>query len=150
MQRGRQGQGGLCEFIQSLRAYSHQAKAKKMKEQAKEIKQKKFKHQRIFCFTFAFAWREWALRAFRSESHSDLPILYIVTVMFSQVCVKNSVHGGEVYRPLGQTPHRTDTPRANTPPGRHPPGQTLPGQTSPRWADTPTPRILLECILVIK
>ena len=62
-------------------------------------------------------------------------------VMFSQACVKNSVHGGEAY-----TPH----------PGRHPLGRHPPGRHPPPWTDTPhirlplqwTVRILLECIPV--
>ena len=68
-------------------------------------------------------------------------------VMFSQACVKNSVHRGVVYTsPLGRHPPWTDlpwvdTPQADTalwadtspgqalPLGRHPPGQKLP----PSW-----------------
>ena len=64
-------------------------------------------------------------------------------VMFSQACVKNSVHRG--VHPLGRHPSW-----AETPPGRH-----LPSQTLPRQAYTPLPgmatkravHILLECIL---
>ena len=60
-----------------------------------------------------------------------LQLLYIFTarerscgkVMFSQACVKNSVHKGGC---LTNTPWE-DTPRANTPPG----------QTPHPWADTP-------------
>ena len=74
--------------------------------------------------------------------------------MFSQACVKNSVHGGGCVsqHALGQTP-----------PTQCMLGYTPPGQTTPR-ADTPPPfrhiphrrplqrtvRILLECILVYK
>ena len=52
-------------------------------------------------------------------------------VMFSQVCVKNSVHSGEVYTP---------------PPWTHTPGQTPPGHTHPLGrhipqADNPPPPI---------
>ena len=74
-------------------------------------------------------------------------------VMFSQACVKNSVHGGgggggvhpldrhplgrypSGQTPLGQTPPPRQTPSwANTPlppPPVDPPGQTPPGQTHP-------------------
>ena len=46
--------------------------------------------------------------------------------MFSQACVKNSVHGGWQTPPSGQTPPLADTPppsQADTPHpvGRHPP-----------------------------
>ena len=83
-----------------------------------------------------------------------LQLLYIFTaskqscgkVMFSQPCVKNSVHKGggvlpnnpgqthpKANTPPGQTPH----PWAETPPGADlPGGQTPPGQTAPR-ANTP-------------
>ena len=62
-------------------------------------------------------------------------------VMFSQACVKNSVHGGQAYTPLL---------------GRHPPGQIF-SHTSPCTDTLPPPRrpfqrmvrILLECILII-
>ena len=66
-------------------------------------------------------------------------------VMFSQACVKNSVHGGEVY---------TSPPRADTLPGRHPMGihpppqadtsqsRHLPRQTPP-WPSTSLGRHLL-------
>ena len=79
--------------------------------------------------------------------------------MFSQVFVKNSVHGGCIPACTWADTH----PWANTPPGQTPLGQT-PG---PPWAGTPpcpvparihptrlplqrTIRILLECILVLK
>ena len=50
-------------------------------------------------------------------------------VIFSQACVKNSVHtgGGVSLSACWDTP-----PWADTPPGRHPPGQTPPGQITPR------------------
>ena len=57
-------------------------------------------------------------------------------VMFSQACVKNSVHRGEVYtHPL--SPGR----QADPPPDRQPPWLTTSGQTTPQannspWADT--------------
>ena len=68
--------------------------------------------------------------------------------MFSQACVKNSVHMGEVYTPwtdtppladtllLGRQPTPAQTPHscADTPLGRH-----APGQTPPSWADIPNP-----------
>ena len=58
--------------------------------------------------------------------------------MFSEACVKNSVHRGEVYPgiPLGRPP------QADTPLGRQP-SQTL-------WdtVNKQAVRILLECILV--
>ena len=81
--------------------------------------------------------------------------------MFSQACVKNSVHG-----PGGCIPACTgaDTPLPSacwdTPPradlGRHPQGKHPPGQTPPLGRPPPlhrrplqrTVRILLECILV--
>ena len=91
-------------------------------------------------------------------------------VMFSQACVKKSVHRGVYTPPPGQTAR---PPRADSPLGRHHPGQTgrhplgrhLPlGRHPPRQtgrhptpqADTPrirrplqqTVRILLECIFV--
>ena len=50
--------------------------------------------------------------------------------MISQVCVKNSVHGEEVYTPSKQTPpgrHLT----GRHPQGRHPPGRYPPRQTPP-------------------
>ena len=46
--------------------------------------------------------------------------------MFSQACVKNSIHRGEVYIPPRQTPTGQTPPT----PGRHPPGQTLPPSDS--------------------
>ena len=71
--------------------------------------------------------------------------------MFSQACVKNSVHGGCLSR--GCVSQHTF---GQTPPSKHTP--YLPRHTPPR-ADTPSPtlrdtvnkravRILLECILV--
>ena len=76
-------------------------------------------------------------------------------VMFSQACVKNSVHRGGGCTPPRQTPPLdrhpgqttpwadtplVDTPWANTPPGRHPPSIRRPLRRSVR--------ILPECILV--
>ena len=63
-------------------------------------------------------------------SHERYSELYFITVhkrscrkvMFSQACVKDSVHWGRVYPSMHW--------------GRHPPGQTPPGQTPP-WTDTP-------------
>ena len=57
-------------------------------------------------------------------------------VIFSEACVKNSVHSGEV---PGQVPPREVTPpgshtpprRYTTLPARHPPADTPPGQTHP-------------------
>ena len=51
-------------------------------------------------------------------------------VMFSQACVKNSVHGGRCNTPSGLTGRH---PLWQTPPGRHPPGQTTPLGGHPRW-----------------
>ena len=93
-------------------------------------------------------------------------------IMFSQVCVKNSVHKGRGIHPpsrhtspLGRHTPQADIPRANTPRidtlrqtplSRHSPSQAdtpSPGQTSP-WTDEgrrllqQMVRILLECILV--
>ena len=64
-------------------------------------------------------------------------------VMFSQVCVKNSVHGGEVYTPWADTP-LTD---------RHTPGKQTPHWLADRHLPPPcllqrTVCILRECILV--
>ena len=59
-------------------------------------------------------------------------------VMFSQVCVKNSVHSGEVYTPLA------DTPRADTP-GQTPPRQTPPQQTATA-ADGTHPTGMHSCL----
>ena len=64
-------------------------------------------------------------------------------VIFSEACVKNSVHreggGGVCLSACWDTPPWTDTPPGQTPLGR------LPGQTPPSRR---TVRILLECILV--
>ena len=76
------------------------------------------------------------------------------SLMFSQACVKNSVHRREVYTPLGkhppgQTPSLgrhpswADTPLANTPRADTPFGETPPLGRHPSWAYTPlidTPR----------
>ena len=90
--------------------------------------------------------------------------------MFSQPCVKNSVHRGVGWRCLPQcilgyttpTP-QADTPWADTPlgrqlprqtppsrhpPGRHPPGKHPLGYTPPGRSLQWTVRILLECIFV--
>ena len=63
-------------------------------------------------------------------------------VMFSQACVKNSVHRGKVWQtpPFGRhLPWQTPLPGRHTPwqtpiPGRHPLGRHPPGYTPP-WAD---------------
>ena len=55
-------------------------------------------------------------------------------VIFSQACVKNSVHREGVCIPACTG---TDTPQADTPPGRHPLGQTPPWADTP-WSDTPS------------
>ena len=68
--------------------------------------------------------------------------------MFSQACVKNSVHTGVVYTPLGRHPTWADTPRPDTPQGRHPQADTP--APPPRRRLQRTVRILLECILVLK
>ena len=54
----------LCVTIPSLMACSHQAnaKAKKIKEQSEEIKEKFQTSKKIFTFAFAFAGCEWALK----------------------------------------------------------------------------------------
>ena len=74
--------------------------------------------------------------------------------MFSQECVKNSVHRGEGVclgrqQPPQQTTPWADTPQADTPIGRHPfPQNRHPQVDTPRqppplgrhpWADTPHP-----------
>ena len=77
-------------------------------------------------------------------------------VMFSQACVKNSVH----WKGLSASVHAgMHTPRADSPLVRHPPWSDTPGQTPPWLENTPsraeTPQrslqrtvcILLECIL---
>ena len=97
-------------------------------------------------------------------------------VIFSQACVKNSVHGGgsaSVHagiQPPGADPPGSRHPQEQTPQSRHPPEQTPPqSRHHPPGADTPNPpgadtpprsrlqhtvnerpvRILLECILVV-
>ena len=98
-------------------------------------------------------------------------------VMFSQTCVKNSVHMGCLPKcmlgyiaTLGRHPPgrhlswgdipQAETTWADTPLGRHPPGQThSPGQTRSPGQTSPPPtirqlllwmvRILLECFLVM-
>ena len=65
-------------------------------------------------------------------------------VIFSQACVKNSVHmggGGVCLRHVGIHPPGRHPPREDTFPGRQPPGQIPPSPSQ-------TVRILLECILV--
>ena len=89
-------------------------------------------------------------------------------VIFSEVCVKNSVQRGVcLSAPGSRTPGSRDPPRADTPPpGADTPGadtpleQTPPEQTPPRSRHPPPQcmlgdtankravRILLECILV--
>ena len=71
-------------------------------------------------------------------------------VIFSQACVKNSVHGGGVClsacwdTPQEHTPPRTrhtpreQTPRERTAPGVDPPDQAPPGSRPP-WEQTPPP-----------
>ena len=72
-------------------------------------------------------------------------VIFYRKVMFSQACVKNSVHGGGVstrhFLP-GQTrqtppPRQADTPQVDTPLGRHPQVDT------PLRADTPSGQTLL-------
>ena len=67
-------------------------------------------------------------------------------LIFSQACVKNSVHVGvSAVNACWDTPPSTDTPQGRPPwadtPRRHPPGRHLPRQTPPGrhlpWADTP-------------
>ena len=78
-------------------------------------------------------------------------------VIFSEVCVKNSVHGGVCLSACWDTTPRDQAgtpPRTRYPPGpgtpppqtRHPPEQSMLGDTVNEWVV----RILLECILVIK
>ena len=69
-------------------------------------------------------------------------------VMFSQACVRNSVHGGGRCTLIGQThllwthtPSLADTPFTHT----HP---NTPPDRRPRWPLQRMVRILLECILV--
>ena len=65
--------------------------------------------------------------------------------MFSQACVKNSVHReeGVSQAALGQTPPAQCmlgyTPLGQTPPGQTPPGHTPPWEDTLPWADTPLP-----------
>ena len=73
------------------------------------------------------------------------PIVFITVrkrscgkVMFSQACVKNSVHMGEVYTPLGRHPSRRHPSRQTLPLGKHPPGQTQ--DTPPGRHPTPLGR----------
>ena len=66
-------------------------------------------------------------------------------VMFSQACVKSSIHMG-VYTSMHWAGGWVDTPWADTPWPTHPPGQTPP--LSPKRPLQWTVRILLECILV--
>ena len=68
-------------------------------------------------------------------------------VMFSQACVKNSVHRG-MYPSMHWGGGVADTTLADTPPGRDPPWVDTPGQTPPQRPLQRTVRILLECILV--
>ena len=64
-------------------------------------------------------------------------------VIFSEACVKNSVHGGEGVCPIACW----DTP---PPPSRHPPEQTPPGIVhAERYGQQAGGTILLECILVM-
>ena len=65
-------------------------------------------------------------------------------VMFSQACVKNSVHRRGClpkcllgYTPWADTPPRADTPWAD-PQGRHPPGQIPPGRHPPQQTSPPS------------
>ena len=92
--------------------------------------------------SWSFDFNKWFLSIFTIRKRSS------GKVMFSQACVKNSVHGGGVHPP-GQTPLPLwHTPPRQTPPRKTPPlGQThlsLPG----RRLLQRTVRILLECILV--
>ena len=68
--------------------------------------------------------------------------------MFSQACVKNSVHRGKVYTPLGKQNPRQDTPLAEPP--TPPPPADIPSADPPppRQLLQRTVRILLKCILV--
>ena len=83
-------------------------------------------------------------------------------VMFSQACVKNSVHRGRMFR---QSSPWVDTPLDRHNPGQTPPRQTPPPEQTPPWTDPTSPphwtdplpgrrplqqtvHILLECILV--
>ena len=76
--------------------------------------------------------------------------------MFSQTCVKNSVHGGGGVLacgsggclPVGLEGVCLGGGWGCTHPGRHPPRQTPP--PVPRWPLQRTVRILLECILVFR
>ena len=82
-------------------------------------------------------------------------------VIFSQACVKNSVHSGgggstSVHagiHPRGQTPPWADTPQADTPLDRHPPGRHPPGQTTPQQTATVVDGTQLtgmhNCLLII-
>ena len=72
-------------------------------------------------------------------------------VIFSQACVKNSVHGGgrvsaSVHAGIHPPPDQAHTPREQTPPppSRHPP----PGSRLQHMVNERPVRILLECILL--
>ena len=86
-------------------------------------------------------------------------------VMFSQACIKNSVHRGDMSSGSGgcTPPRQTPTPQEDTPPGRHPAPGRHPLQADTPHRQTPPPsrqrhpprrppqrtvRILLECILL--
>ena len=63
--------------------------------------------------------------------------------MFSQACVKNSVHrGGGVHTPPGQTSH----PRADTPPGQTPQTRQTPPQQMATAADGTHPTGMHSCL----
>ena len=62
--------------------------------------------------------------------------------MFSQECVKNSVHRGVIY-PAGRHPPKADTPHEQTPHpmGRHPPSETATA------ADGTHPTLMHSCLI---
>ena len=123
------------------------------------------------CLVFWVGYNLAGLISELNSCHYHPQCITILKVIFSRVCVKNSVGGGCLpqcmlgYTPLGR--HLLD--RHPNPPGRHPLGRP-PGQTTP-WADPPgrhpsgrppqadippastqllmqMAHILLECILV--
>ena len=69
----------------------------------------------------------------KKKFYSFLLIFTIRNEVFSQACVKNSVHRREG---VSASVHAGIHPPGQTPPGRHPLGRQPPGQT-PYLADTP-------------
>ena len=72
-------------WVPSLRVCSHKAKAKKIKEPAKEIKEKNSKTE-MFAFVFFFARCEWALtRSYKYETEVSVTLqIGLITWLFEQ------------------------------------------------------------------